>query len=210
KTAGWLKQEEIMKQFISALGGTCVYKPRRVEMVAEMVPIELPIESPGTWRVVEAESGLKAGDIVAAKWLKLPSRRSPNQRVAHVVLELKSPEAANHLIDNGIFSKGKYMNVKKPEDKAQRCLRCQSYDGHFAAACKAAVDMCGRCAGAHRTSNCNITDSGIFTACANCQVQGHAASDRNCPQFLRAQERRRARDPMAGYRYFPTDDPRTW
>jgi hypothetical protein len=69
--------------------------------------------------------------------------------------------------------------------------------------------VCGRCAANHRTGDCPVTDSGTF-ACSNCKVSGHGAVDRACPVFQREQERRRARDPTAGYRYIPTNDPRTW
>ncbi|KAJ7780706.1 hypothetical protein DFH07DRAFT_690986, partial [Mycena maculata] len=87
--------------------------------------------------------------------------------------------------------------------------KCQRFDGHLAHACKSAVDVCGRCAANHRTGDCPVTDSGIFK-CSNCNVEGHGAVDRRCPVFLQEQQRRRARDPTADYRYFPTKEPWTW
>ncbi|KAJ7174240.1 hypothetical protein C8R43DRAFT_873669 [Mycena crocata] len=84
--------------------------------------------------------------------------------------------------------------------RARRCAKCQAYD-HLAAACKAARDVCVRCAGEHRTTDCVMLDSGTFR-CANCKVDGHSAADRRCPVFQAAQARKRARDPTAGYRYF--------
>ncbi|KAF8208957.1 hypothetical protein K438DRAFT_1493073, partial [Mycena galopus ATCC 62051] len=89
------------------------------------------------------------------------------------------------------------------------CVKCQKFDGHLAHACTSPVDVCGRCAEAHRTTNCPVTDSGTMR-CANCKVSGHGAAERECPFFQEAQRKRRERDPTSGYRYIPTSDPRTW
>ncbi|KAJ7173837.1 hypothetical protein C8R46DRAFT_826237, partial [Mycena filopes] len=208
-TAEWLKVEATMKQFVASLGGMCVYKPRTVEMVVEMVPVETQIESPSTWKVMEEESGLQPGDIVAATWLKPLGRRTDTQRVAHVSLRLRRAEAANHLKDNHLFHKAQYMKVRKPRYEPKRCAKCQSYDGHFAGACKARADVCARCAGDHRTDNCSMLNSGTF-GCSNCKVEGHGAADRSCPAFVQALVKLRARDPSSRYVYYPTADPRTW
>ncbi|KAJ7146969.1 hypothetical protein C8R44DRAFT_593486, partial [Mycena epipterygia] len=184
-------------------------RPRRLELIAEMVSVEVRLEDAGTWRLVEMDSGLADGAITGARWVKAPHRRQPNQRVAHAKVEFMSAEAANHAIDNGIYVQGTRLRVRKSEEEARRCAKCQKYDGHLAHACKSEVDVCGRCAAAHRTGDCTVTDSGPFR-CSNCKVEGHGAVDRQCPVFQREQQRRKARDPTAGYRYFPTADPKTW
>jgi hypothetical protein len=69
--------------------------------------------------------------------------------------------------------------------------------------------VCGRCTEGHHTEDCPITDTGTFK-CSNCKVSGHGAADCLCPFFQNEQQRRRSWDPSSGYRYFPTDDPRTW
>ncbi|KAJ7506322.1 hypothetical protein B0H11DRAFT_2219650 [Mycena galericulata] len=209
KTASWVKSPSVMEKFVAALGGSCVYRPRRLEMVAEMVPIETRIEDGGTWRLVEKESGLKEGDIVGARWIKALHHRAFGQKVAHLKIEFASADAANHAIDGDIFIQGVRVRVRKLEEEARRCAKWQKYDGHLANACKSDVDVCGRCAKAHRTTDCPVTDTGVF-GCSNCGVDGHGAVDRQCPVFQREQQRRKAKDPTAGYRYFPTEDPRTW
>ncbi|KAJ7768441.1 hypothetical protein B0H16DRAFT_1308361 [Mycena metata] len=161
KTALWVRGEETMKEFIAALGGTCVFKPRTLGIVVKMMPVELDIGSAGVLRLIERESGLKAGVIVTARWLKPLHRRMEGQRVAHAVVELVNAEAANHLIDNGVFTQGKFCKARKPVAEVQRCLKCQKFDGHFVQACKSTVDVCCRCAGNHRTSDCTILDSGM-------------------------------------------------
>jgi hypothetical protein len=208
-TATWLKGGAVVLQFVAALGGNCVYRPRKVELVAEMLPIGARIEEAGLWRVVEGESGLGEGSILGARWLKAIDRRSPGQKLAHAKIEFATAEAANHAIDHGFYLQGRNIRVRKSEEEAKRCVKCQKFDGHLAFACKETQDVCGRCAENHRTSDCTVTDTGTFR-CSNCKVSGHGAVDRSCPFFLKEQGRWKARDVTAGYRYIPTADPKTW
>ncbi|KAF8208956.1 hypothetical protein K438DRAFT_1573307 [Mycena galopus ATCC 62051] len=117
--AGWLKGREVMSQFLGKLGATCVYRPRRTELIAEMLPVEAKIEEQGMWRVVERDSGLTQGAIVSARWVKAPGRRAQGQRVAHVKVEFGDAESANHAIDNGLYFQGKHIRVWKSEEEAK-------------------------------------------------------------------------------------------
>ncbi|KAJ7906915.1 hypothetical protein B0H13DRAFT_2332965 [Mycena leptocephala] len=143
--ATWLKGATVVEEFVAALGGSCVYRPRSVMLIAEMVSVEVRVEEPGTWRVVEADSGLEEGAIVSARWVKAPARRAPNQRVAHLRVEFATAEAANHAIDYGVYWQGTNYRVRKSDEEPRRCVKCQKFDGHIAQACKSAVDVCGRC-----------------------------------------------------------------
>ncbi|KAJ6565199.1 hypothetical protein DFH09DRAFT_806074, partial [Mycena vulgaris] len=102
-------------------------KPRRVELIVEKMPIDTRIEDAGTWRLIESDSGLGSGEISGARWVKAPHRRSPTQRVAHLKVEFTSAESANHAIDNGIYYLGRHHKVRKSEEEARRCAKCQSY-----------------------------------------------------------------------------------
>ncbi|KAJ7037836.1 hypothetical protein C8F04DRAFT_1256745 [Mycena alexandri] len=209
KMASWVKGTEAMVQFLAVLGGTCVFKPRRIELVVERLPVATQIDDGGVWRMAEKDSGLADGAIRGVQWQKAQGRCAPMQRFAHVRMIFATAEAANHAIDHGVWVSSVNYFVKKNKEDAKRCAKCQRYDGHMAHACRATEDTCGRCAGRHRTSDCSVTDAGPF-ACANCRVNGHAAVDRACPEFLKEQQKRRVRDPTIDYRYFPTSDPRTW
>jgi hypothetical protein len=147
--AAWLKRDEVMAMFVAALGGTCMYRLRRIEMVAEMVPVDMEVNDAGAWRLVEAESGIADSGIQRGRWIKAPERRNSGQHVAHMKVEFTTAEAANHAIDNGLFIRGKYIRVHKGDDEAKRCAKCQKYDGHLANACTATDNVCGRCTGAH-------------------------------------------------------------
>ncbi|KAJ7769945.1 hypothetical protein B0H16DRAFT_1279004, partial [Mycena metata] len=209
KMALWVKGTEVMTQFVAAMGGTCVFKPRRIELIVERLPLETQIEDAGVWRTAEKDSGLADKAIRGVQWLKAPGRRLSTQRAAHVGMIFATAEDANHAIDHGVWVSGVNYFAKKNKEDARRCAKCQRYDGHMAHACREKEDTCGRCAGRHRTSDCSVTDAGPF-ACANCKERGHAAVDRACPFFLREQQKRRVRDPTIDYRYFPTSDSRTW
>ncbi|KAJ6450596.1 hypothetical protein C8R45DRAFT_1113940 [Mycena sanguinolenta] len=191
----WLKGTELMKEFVAALGGSVTYRLRSVTLIAEMVPVDLRIEVAGTWRMIESDSGLEDGAIAGGQWVKAPLRRSLGQRVAHLKVDFTTSEAANHAIDHGIYWQGRNIRVRKSDDEPSRCVKCQGLDGHFAAACKSTVDICGRCAEHHRTTDCTAE----ARKCANCGVDGHGAVDRNCPFFQKAARDKRANDPTAGY-----------
>ncbi|KAF7348329.1 hypothetical protein MSAN_01786700 [Mycena sanguinolenta] len=207
-TAEWVRQMHVVRQFVAALGSNCVYRPRRTELIAEMVGVEARVEEAGFWRVVETDSGITEGGIESARWIKAVERRTPGQRVAHLHVAFANAEAANHAIDNGLFVQGRHVRVRKSDNEPVRCARCQSYDGHFARACTAPANVCARCALDHRTAECLVTEQDL--RCGNCKASGHSAASRGCPAFVKAHERRRVRDPTSGYRYIPTLDPRTW
>jgi hypothetical protein len=178
KTAMWLKSGEVMAQFIAALGGTCVYRPRRTEL---MVPVEARIEDAGLWHAVEGDGGYRDGAIVGARWVKAPARRAEGQRVAHMKVEFTDADAANHAIDHGIYWQGRHIKVRRSEEEVKRCLRCQKY-GHFVQVCTSPVEVCGRCTENHRTGDCGVTDVGVLK-CANCGKEGHGAVSRSCTVF---------------------------
>ncbi|KAJ7608197.1 hypothetical protein FB45DRAFT_737562, partial [Roridomyces roridus] len=208
--AGWIKRDNHMKQFLAALGGSYSYRPRRQELLVERVDIGTKADDSGTWRLVEKDSGLEDGSIIGARWVKPPHQRSPTQSVAHLRVEFAQDEAANHAIDNGLFFNGRHHRARKTEDEPRRCAKCQQYGKHLARDCKAEADVCGRCAGGHRTKECTVTDLRTGAKCANCKVSGHGAVDRSCPVFQREMQKMKERDPTAAYRYFPTADSRTW
>ncbi|KAJ6484791.1 hypothetical protein C8R45DRAFT_765012, partial [Mycena sanguinolenta] len=198
-TAEWVRQTHIVQQFTAALGSNCVYRPRRTELIAEMVGVEATVEVAGFWRVVEADSGITKGGIESARWLKAVEQRMPGQRVANLRVAFANAEAANHAIDNGLFVQGRHVRVRKSDNEPVRCARCQSHDGHFARPCKAPMNVRARCASDHRTVDCLATERDL--RCGNCKVSGHSAASRECPVFVKECERRRVRDPTSGYRY---------
>ncbi|KAF7351302.1 RNA-directed DNA polymerase from transposon X-element [Mycena sanguinolenta] len=130
-TAEWVRQTHVVRQFVAALGSNCVYRPRRTELIAEMVGVEARVEEAGFWRVVETDSGITEGGIESARWIKAVERRTPGQRVAHLRVAFANAEAANHAIDNGLFVQGRHVRVplrsrrerKRPRGSGTECAR---------------------------------------------------------------------------------------
>ncbi|EIW77387.1 hypothetical protein CONPUDRAFT_109952, partial [Coniophora puteana RWD-64-598 SS2] len=126
------------------------------------------------------------------------------------MLQVKSKEAGNAILRNGLVLDGRRCFVRKSVPEPPRCLKCQSFKGnHRAATCPSSVDVCAKCGGPHRTRECEVTRP-EDKFCINCSVAGHAASDRACPTFIALREKHQVRNLEARYRYFPTEDPLTW
>ncbi|KAI0650232.1 hypothetical protein C8Q79DRAFT_1006517 [Trametes meyenii] len=211
RSADWLKQPDVMKSFLSCFdGGQSKLKPSAYYVIAEFIPVAFQPTDSVALRRVEHNSGLTEYDILSGRWIKPANRRSSTQRVAHAILHMRSPETANHAIRNGLNIEGKTVSVRKLLQEPRRCLQCQKYTpAHLAANCAVKEEVCGTCAGPHRTVDCTVT-SHMQRFCVNCNEKGHASWDRDCPAFVEAFDKLSARSPGNWYRFFPTADPRTW
>ncbi|KAJ6521979.1 hypothetical protein DFH09DRAFT_847493, partial [Mycena vulgaris] len=81
--ANWLKRN--MEAFLSALGGTSVYKERLLNVVVEYVPVSFDPSQDGALHVVEGDNGLPSGALAKARWIKPEGQRRGGQKVAHAV-----------------------------------------------------------------------------------------------------------------------------
>ncbi|OJT13952.1 hypothetical protein TRAPUB_9491 [Trametes pubescens] len=211
QSADWLKQPDVMKSFLAHYdGGQSALKVTTYYVIAEFVPVSFGPGDPVALRKAEHNSGLSDFDILSGRWIKPENRRSSTQRVAHAILHMRSPESANHAIRSGLNIEGKTVSVRKLLQEPRRCLRCQKFDpAHLAADCTAKDEICGTCAGVHRTADCTVVEH-MRRQCVNCGTTGHASWDRDCPVFADKFEKLSARQPGNWYRFFPTADPRTW
>ncbi|KAI0741301.1 hypothetical protein C8Q80DRAFT_1051338, partial [Daedaleopsis nitida] len=208
--ADWLQGEDVMRAFLSSYdGGQAVIKRANYPVLAEFVPIEYSASMLGQSRV-ECDSSLGKGTISTSRWIKPEEQRHDEQRVAHLIVTLRTPEAANQAIREGLNIEGKNVSTRKLLREPRRCLKCQQVGvPHIAATCPAPSDVCGTCAGAHRTSSCAVKDKQQMRCC-NCNTNGHAAWDRACPCFVKALAQFNERTPSNRYRFYPTADPSTW
>ncbi|OSD02294.1 hypothetical protein PYCCODRAFT_1367743 [Trametes coccinea BRFM310] len=206
--ARWLLRPAVAKAFSRKLGLRAQVIERTYKLVAERVPVGFDPSDLDRLRDIEKLHGLRAKAIVRADWIKPVSRRRQGQLTAHLMLTVTGVDQANRAL-KGLTIGGRQVLVRRDIDEPKRCARCQQYGGHFARECPAAGDTCATCAGPHPTSQCNETDPARFR-CANCNEQGHAAWDHNCPT-LRAKVRARlAKKADAGFRFFVTNNPETW
>lgn len=212
EAATWLRGEAVMKSFLAKFGGTSVIKDRAYTVVVEYVPTSLDLETNQQveYQNIETSNDVPPLSIISARWIKSPRRRNSGQKTAHLLLGLKSQELANKMIREGLYIAGKKVWARKLIQEPRRCLKCQKLGaGHLAANCPQKTETCGTCAQDHRTEACQVSEQSRYR-CTNCQEDGHATWDRQCPTFLTSTKNHISKNPENKYRYFPTNDPGTW
>ena len=168
------------------------------------------IDDPNTLREIKRENDLLVNAIRSIQWIKPLERRAPNQCTAHTIIDFFRPAEANLAIKNGLLILGKRCNSRKLFLEPTRCMKCQSFNGHYAKDCTSLHNTCGMCSREHRTKDC--TDTSPDKRCyANCKEHGHAAWDHECPTFINLSKCYHLHLPDVAYRYFPeSNDPAMW
>ena len=202
EAATWLKDPARKGLFLNHLGGKVQVKDRLFHLVVPFLPTTVRTDDATTLRSIERESNLIAHSATKLKWIKDPSRRGAGQRVAHALLSVTSPQAANQLIKEGLYLDQTKYHPQKDRKEPLRCLKCQRW-GHYSSSCTQTKDTCGICAHDHRDRNCRSYDTDY---CVNCESKTHSSRDRNCPDFQRRCAELDARAPDNAMPYFPTDE----
>lgn len=111
----------------------------------------------------------------------------------------------------GAITANKCVNAAKTVQEEMQCFHCQSF-GHIATKCPRSTNnaedlpTCSKCAKRHLTKDCK-SDT---LYCTNCQVDGHASNDWNCPTFTRKCEALNKRSLTNLLPFFPMDKDWTW
>ncbi|EJF55579.1 hypothetical protein DICSQDRAFT_13396, partial [Dichomitus squalens LYAD-421 SS1] len=198
------------QRFEAVLSEQAKIRPRQYKLVAEFTPVGFDPSREEVWRRTEEDLGLDEGAILEARWIKPVHRRYREQRFAHLLVTVSSPEAANKIIRAGLILAGRHVSVRKNLAEPMRCAKCHRYDaGHLAKECPQMYDTCGTCGRAHKTADCTMKDPQQHH-CVNCNEKGHAVWDRDCPVFLDHLSRADARHPENSLQFFPTADPDLW
>ena len=209
-TVAWLRSNEGKRVFASNFGTEVSLASKPFSTIIEYVPAHFAIDDPHTLGELERVNNLPSGAVRLVRWIKPIERRTPNQRTAHAIIDFFRPEDANTSIKGGLLMKGKRCNVRKLLPEPTRCMKCQSFNGHYAKSCTSTRDTCGTCSGDHRTRDCTTT-SPEQRRCANCKTSGHAAWSRECPHFTDLLNRHHSHSQEVDYRYFPVcNNPATW
>ena len=211
ETAAWLRTPKGQLSFTANFGPDVSLATKPFPVLAEYVPIRTLIEDPKTLRDIEHNNNLPPDSVRSMRWIKPVERRIPNQRHAHAIIDFHCPTDANFAIKKGLRISGKKTTIRRLLSEPLRCMKCQSFEGaHFAKNCQSSRDVCGTCAGNHRTSSCSVS-SPNDRYCANCKTEGHAAWERGCPTFSRLLQRHHAHLPDAPYRFYPIpEDSSSW
>ncbi|KIM67414.1 hypothetical protein SCLCIDRAFT_58163, partial [Scleroderma citrinum Foug A] len=211
QTADWLRSPDRARAFISKFGSNVMLATKPFPILVEYVPICLNIDNSSALRDIECKNALPIGTIKSARWIKPIERRSPQQRRAHLALEIMKPSDANHAIKEGLVVLRPRCSACKLLPEPIRCMKCQSFEGsHFTRDCTKPDDTCSTCAGNHRTKECEST-SLDQCRCTNCRKAGHAAWDQECPVYLEKARQYQSHIADAHYRFYPEkEDPLTW
>jgi len=205
EAVNWIKEPTRKVTFLKKLDGKARVKDRLFNMVVPFVPVLTDLTDLDILRKIEQENRFPAESVSAIKWIKDPACRSLKQRVAHVLLSLTSPQAANKLISTGLYLNHSKLCAHKDKKEPLRCLKCQRW-GHFSKDCKEEKDTCGTCGGPHQEHLCNAYQTNY---CINCKSTSHGSLDKGCPDYMKRLEELNAKIPENATPYFPTGEPWT-
>ena len=203
KAAKWIRSPDILRLFKEKFGGVAEARAKLFNVIAYYVPVIFDPESEEAKRRLEDDNRLRSGSLVHARYIKPTHRRSPNQKVAHVILGFANRADANDAIDREWMNiEGKRgITVEKLAAEPRRCYKCQNLSGnHTADKCPEKKPKCARCAEDHSTDLCENPSQ---LKCANCRSTDHGAGSRGCPAFKQSVEEYKRRNPEASYRYYP-------
>lgn len=212
--ATWIRRSTNTTKFFAQFGAMTKIKDRNHNVLVELAPLTLDVDQPHQIAIAIGNN-IPHDEIHQARWIKHKEKRKPNQYRGHLILSTKTAEGANILIDEGVLIGGRRLHARKLRKEPMRCHRCQAIGKHYARDCKLSRNVCGTCAGDHWTSACNIKNEHHFQ-CNNCrhegkEYNGHAAWDiEKCPTMKNEQEKCNRKYPDNLYRFFITEDERTW
>ena len=202
--ADWLQAPKVAADLCSAFGAEVEVKQREFMILIKNLPFDFlaPMPSladpeastPDPLRNLETENNIPAHSLIRWSWIKTPERRSPNQRTAHALLAVSTPELANMLMEHKMRWGGYCFTAERLIYDPIRCGKCNLY-GHKAADCDG-QQTCSRCASTgHLAKECKNAPK-----CAACvrgceQRTDHPCFDRDCPTLLFLRERRGAHKP---------------
>ncbi|KIM51650.1 hypothetical protein SCLCIDRAFT_123097, partial [Scleroderma citrinum Foug A] len=98
ETADWLRSSAGAKAFIANFGPNVSLATKPFPVLVEYVPLRFNTDNPSTLRDMESKNDLPTGAIKSTRWIKPIERRSPQQRRAHLTLEILKPGDANQTI----------------------------------------------------------------------------------------------------------------
>ena len=155
--------------------------------------------------MIEDDNKLPHGSIIAAHWIKPPHRRENEQCIAHVMFHMSSLEAANFLLQEGLYHDMEHLHPVKDKKEPMRCLKCQCW-GHMAKDCREHDNTCGTCAGNHRTNACTAYKA---FHCVNCNSMEHGSWGHKCLEFMCRCRDLDVNTPKNMMPFYPTNEPWT-
>ena len=190
---------------LNHLDSNATLKERTYSIIIPFMPLTFNPTNRKELDAMENENRWPAGTIVTARWIKPAEKRKVTQQVAHMLVTLKDPSAANTAIRDGITYNLLKLWPHKNKREPLRCAKCQCYN-HIARECTSQVDVCANCGNNHHTNDCTTRDKKY---CVSCESEDHTSSHRDCPMFRRNCDNMDRRYPDNKIPYFPTLEPWT-
>jgi hypothetical protein len=204
--AGWVSKPENQFSLCVEIGPDVVVKPHVYSVIALNAPLTINPDSREHQTEIGEVNHFGPEKLAAIRWVKPITRRTPEQKSAHLLLSFTDVSTANRAIADGLMICNKRVRVEKMKREPTRCLKCQGWN-HQAHECISQVDKCGSCAEDHRTSQCPQPRR---TKCVSCNVDDHASWSRLCPAFQNKISECNSRNPENALQFFPTLEPWTW
>lgn len=201
--ANWLRAEGNRDLFAKGLAEGARVILRTYPIILKYVPVTFDTDNDYDLQEIGRKARREPNEVIGARWIKDPSRRSQNQKFAFLIADMRSPEAANAIIKQGAYLHGKRCDAKKYKTDPHRCNKCQRF-GHVTAICRSEQPTCGHCAAEHWTSQCNIDGRKPF--CSNCKKTNHGARDIECLAFDNRVKLQDNRNPDRKLTYYPTTE----
>ena len=125
EATAWVR--DLIRKLIlmESLGGNIWLKDRTYNLLIPFVPIRTKIEDTAILCNIERTNKIPANSIIQMKWIKDPHWHKRDQRVAHALLSLNTPQAANKLIQGGLYHNHGKLCTRKDKKEPLRCLKCQ-------------------------------------------------------------------------------------
>lgn len=134
EAAAWLRQDRKRAKFMEFMDGSALcFQLQSFPVLGTFVPITFD-SSTQSLQDIQQMAALNQGDIISAKWIKPPSQQASSQQTGHMILVLQSLEAANKLIKNWVYIKGKQVKITKFTSEPRRyChdLPCNLFHPNF-------------------------------------------------------------------------------
>ncbi|KIJ10226.1 hypothetical protein PAXINDRAFT_16733 [Paxillus involutus ATCC 200175] len=73
-------------------------------VIVPFIPVSSPIDNANWLHALEIENDLPKGSVNLARWIKPKEKRTPQQRVVHLMLQLNDPHPANKIIKEGLYT----------------------------------------------------------------------------------------------------------
>ena len=205
--ADWLKQPDNTEIFRFNFDAGAKLRVSTYPILIRNLPCTLDLSSSEFLDKISSENEIDRKHVMSVDWLKATERRTPDQKSAHALLRLRSPETANMILDchELTYNKAPYKVERLLRD-APRCAKCQRHR-HFASKCNADL-TCGFCARAgHHANQCDAQQA----KCPSCSLSAdadsaHPAWHRDCPTRLRELEKLRQHYPEDFATRFLTTD----